>query len=160
MFCFGFFLASGSVWPPYQQTQYISCSVKAYELLETWLFAVFVPGDKMLWCERERESGKQRREGKTSRDTERWRRRRRRKRRRREGERTRSKYSMCFFLFLTTDTRLCSSGPCAGNATCIETGEGGYLCICPHGYTGEKCQLKRGLCLTNGYWHLLFMSLF
>uniref|UniRef100_A0A3P8TSF4 Protein delta homolog 1 n=1 Tax=Amphiprion percula TaxID=161767 RepID=A0A3P8TSF4_AMPPE len=49
------------------------------------------------------------------------------------------------------DTRLCSSRPCASNATCIETGEGGYLCICPHGYAGDNCHLKRGLCLTNGY---------
>ncbi|XP_037343110.2 protein delta homolog 1 isoform X1 [Pungitius pungitius] len=47
------------------------------------------------------------------------------------------------------DTRLCSSRPCAGNATCIETGEGGYLCICPHGYAGENCILKRELCLTK-----------
>ncbi|XP_056266849.1 protein delta homolog 1 [Pseudoliparis swirei] len=47
------------------------------------------------------------------------------------------------------DTRLCSSGPCVRNATCIETGEGGYLCICPHGYAGEDCLLKRGACLTN-----------
>ncbi|KAA8582110.1 hypothetical protein FQN60_008850 [Etheostoma spectabile] len=48
------------------------------------------------------------------------------------------------------NTRLCSSRPCAGNATCIETGEGGYMCICPLSYTGENCHLKRGLCLTNG----------
>lgn len=65
-----------------------------------------------------------------------------------------------FLFFLTTDTRLCSSRPCAGNATCIETGEGGYLCICPHSYGGENCHLKRGLCLTNGYQHLLFEFLF
>uniref|UniRef100_A0A3B4V026 Delta like non-canonical Notch ligand 1 n=1 Tax=Seriola dumerili TaxID=41447 RepID=A0A3B4V026_SERDU len=50
------------------------------------------------------------------------------------------------------DTRLCSSRPCAGNATCIETGEGGYLCICPRGYAGENCHLKRGPnpCLNGG----------
>ncbi|XP_008307716.1 protein delta homolog 1 [Cynoglossus semilaevis] len=47
------------------------------------------------------------------------------------------------------DTRLCSSRPCVGNATCIETGEGGYLCICPQGYTGEKCQLRTGGCHAN-----------
>uniref|UniRef100_A0A3Q3LC58 Protein delta homolog 1 n=1 Tax=Mastacembelus armatus TaxID=205130 RepID=A0A3Q3LC58_9TELE len=47
------------------------------------------------------------------------------------------------------DTRLCSSRPCADNATCIETGEGGYLCICPYGHAGENCHLKRGVCLTN-----------
>ncbi|TNN29599.1 Protein lin-12 [Liparis tanakae] len=49
----------------------------------------------------------------------------------------------------TGNTRLCSSGPCVSNATCIETGEGGYLCICPHGYAGDHCLLKRGACLTN-----------
>ncbi|XP_056152466.1 protein delta homolog 1 [Lampris incognitus] len=48
------------------------------------------------------------------------------------------------------DTRLCSSKPCSSNATCIETGEGGYLCICPPGYTGENCHLKKGPCFTNG----------
>ncbi|CAB1432451.1 unnamed protein product [Pleuronectes platessa] len=52
------------------------------------------------------------------------------------------------------DTRLCSSRPCVGNATCIETGEGGYLCICPPGYAGESCHLKTGACLTNGYQRL------
>ncbi|KAM8913512.1 protein delta homolog 1 isoform 1-T4 [Spinachia spinachia] len=47
------------------------------------------------------------------------------------------------------DTRLCSSRPCAGNATCIETGEGGYLCICPQGNGDENCILTRELCLTK-----------
>ncbi|XP_061700129.1 LOW QUALITY PROTEIN: protein delta homolog 1 [Syngnathoides biaculeatus] len=48
------------------------------------------------------------------------------------------------------DNRLCSSGPCSGNATCIETGEGGYLCVCPQGFTGPTCQLRRNVCLTDG----------
>ncbi|XP_076021725.1 protein delta homolog 1 [Genypterus blacodes] len=47
------------------------------------------------------------------------------------------------------DTRMCSSRPCAGNATCIETGEGGYLCICPQGYAGPNCEPKKGNCDTN-----------
>lgn len=71
---------------------------------------------------------------------------------------TRSKNSM--LVFFATDIRLCSSRPCAGNATCIETGEGGYLCICPPGYTGENCHLKGGMCLTNRYQQLLFEVLF
>ncbi|XP_061824264.2 protein delta homolog 1 isoform X1 [Nerophis lumbriciformis] len=48
------------------------------------------------------------------------------------------------------DTRLCSSRPCSGNATCIETGEGGYLCICPYGYIGPTCHLKKNLCHSKG----------
>lgn len=53
------------------------------------------------------------------------------------------------------DTRLCSSKPCPSNATCIERGEGGYLCVCPQGYVGENCQMKQRLCLLNGYHSLL-----
>lgn len=79
----------------------------------------------------------------------------------REREPTRSKNSILisifFFLSLfTTDIRLCSSRPCAINATCIETGEGRYLCVCPPGFSGENCHRRRGLCLTNGYKKLLF----
>nr|XP_061824267.1 protein delta homolog 1-like isoform X3 [Nerophis lumbriciformis]XP_061824268.1 protein delta homolog 1-like isoform X3 [Nerophis lumbriciformis] len=48
------------------------------------------------------------------------------------------------------NTRLCSSRPCSGNATCIETGEGGYLCICPYGYIGPTCHLKKNLCHSKG----------
>lgn len=69
-----------------------------------------------------------------------------------EGERTATEIlssSLFFFPCFPTDTRLCSSKPCAGNATCIETGQGGYMCICPRGYMGENCQLKPGLCFSN-----------
>ncbi|XP_028293911.1 protein delta homolog 1 [Gouania willdenowi] len=48
------------------------------------------------------------------------------------------------------DTHLCSARPCAANATCIDTGEGGYLCICPNGYTGDDCQIKKTRCHSNG----------
>lgn len=75
-----------------------------------------------------------------------------------ENGRERSKNSI--FFFSPPDTRLCSSRPCAGNATCTETGEGGYLCICPPGYTGENCDLKRGVCITNGYQHFYSDFLF
>ncbi|XP_063040091.1 protein delta homolog 1 [Engraulis encrasicolus] len=45
------------------------------------------------------------------------------------------------------DTNPCSSKPCSGNSTCIETGEGGYLCVCPPGgYSGDRCHLRRGQC--------------
>lgn len=55
-----------------------------------------------------------------------------------------------FFFTFTTDTRLCSSRPCSSNATCVETGEGGYMCICPQGFAGKDCHLKKQLCLENG----------
>ncbi|XP_077477924.1 protein delta homolog 1 [Stigmatopora argus] len=48
------------------------------------------------------------------------------------------------------DIRLCSSRPCSGNATCIETGEGGYLCVCPQGFTGPTCQHRRNVCFIDG----------
>ncbi|XP_042629352.1 protein delta homolog 1 [Cyprinus carpio] len=47
----------------------------------------------------------------------------------------------------------CSSKPCSGNSTCVETGGaggGGFVCLCSPGYTGENCQLKKGPCSVNG----------
>uniref|UniRef100_A0A8C1S307 Delta like non-canonical Notch ligand 1 n=1 Tax=Cyprinus carpio TaxID=7962 RepID=A0A8C1S307_CYPCA len=46
----------------------------------------------------------------------------------------------------------CSSKPCSGNSTCVETGGaggGGFVCLCSPGYTGENCQLKKGPCSPN-----------
>lgn len=135
MFSFGFRHSLTSL-----HTQYISCSVGAYELLicAMWLvvFSVFFsPGDKMLWCECEQESGNNSERRKTGRETG----------KEEEGERTQY---LKIYTFLNTDTRLCSSRPCAGNATCIETGQG-YMCVCPQGYTGENCHLKPGPCFSN-----------
>uniref|UniRef100_A0A3B4GQ46 Delta like non-canonical Notch ligand 1 n=1 Tax=Pundamilia nyererei TaxID=303518 RepID=A0A3B4GQ46_9CICH len=49
------------------------------------------------------------------------------------------------------DIRLCSSRPCAINATCIETGEGRYLCVCPPGFSGENyfCEIGIDSCQPN-----------
>uniref|UniRef100_A0A3Q3DFZ8 Delta like non-canonical Notch ligand 1 n=1 Tax=Hippocampus comes TaxID=109280 RepID=A0A3Q3DFZ8_HIPCM len=49
------------------------------------------------------------------------------------------------------DIRLCSSQPCSGNATCIETGEGGYLssCLCPAGFSGNHCEITPDICHSN-----------
>ncbi|XP_018619627.1 protein delta homolog 1 isoform X1 [Scleropages formosus] len=48
------------------------------------------------------------------------------------------------------DRRSCSSDPCPGNSTCVETQSGTRRCVCAHGYGGESCELKTGPCLTNG----------
>ncbi|XP_052009458.1 protein delta homolog 1 [Xyrauchen texanus] len=47
------------------------------------------------------------------------------------------------------DAGLCSSKPCWGDSTCIETGSGEYRCLCPPGFTGKNCHLKNA-CLTDG----------
>ncbi|XP_016109957.1 protein delta homolog 1 [Sinocyclocheilus grahami] len=43
----------------------------------------------------------------------------------------------------------CSSKPCSGNSTCVETRGGGHVCLCSPAYTGENCQLKKGPCSAN-----------
>ncbi|XP_016305382.1 protein delta homolog 1 [Sinocyclocheilus anshuiensis] len=53
------------------------------------------------------------------------------------------------------DVHQCSSKPCSGNSTCVETGGGGgggggCVCLCPPGFTGDSCQLKKGPCSVNG----------
>ncbi|XP_010877825.2 LOW QUALITY PROTEIN: protein delta homolog 1 [Esox lucius] len=48
------------------------------------------------------------------------------------------------------DANRCSSQPCAENSTCIQTDQGGFLCFCPPGYTGDSCQLRKGPCQANG----------
>uniref|UniRef100_A0A8C1HWH0 Delta like non-canonical Notch ligand 1 n=1 Tax=Cyprinus carpio carpio TaxID=630221 RepID=A0A8C1HWH0_CYPCA len=45
----------------------------------------------------------------------------------------------------------CSSKPCSGNSTCVETGGGGHVCLCAPGHTGENCQLKKRPCSVNRY---------
>ncbi|XP_030414602.1 protein delta homolog 1 isoform X1 [Gopherus evgoodei] len=48
------------------------------------------------------------------------------------------------------DIHPCSSKPCTNNSTCIETGDGGYICLCAKGFTGKNCHLKKGPCIING----------
>ncbi|XP_067847125.1 protein delta homolog 1 [Heptranchias perlo] len=40
--------------------------------------------------------------------------------------------------------------PCANNSTCIESEDGGYVCICGQEFIGSHCQLRKGPCYTNG----------
>ncbi|XP_014347224.1 protein delta homolog 1 isoform X4 [Latimeria chalumnae] len=63
--------------------------------------------------------------------------------------------SLCCFLFLlstggTKDIHPCAVRPCANNSTCIETRDGGYICVCAQGYTGKNCHQKKGPCYTSG----------
>ncbi|KAJ7989267.1 hypothetical protein DPEC_G00317710 [Dallia pectoralis] len=48
------------------------------------------------------------------------------------------------------DANQCLSQPCAENSTCIQTDQGGYLCLCPLGNGGDSCQMQQGPCITNG----------
>ncbi|OCT68395.1 protein delta homolog 1 isoform X1 [Xenopus laevis] len=48
------------------------------------------------------------------------------------------------------DIHPCAAKPCSSNSTCIETGDGGYICLCTLGYTGKNCLIKKGPCITNG----------
>ncbi|XP_067894247.1 protein delta homolog 1 [Heterodontus francisci] len=40
--------------------------------------------------------------------------------------------------------------PCANNSTCIESEDGGYICICGQEFIGSHCQLRKGSCYING----------
>ncbi|XP_075471180.1 protein delta homolog 1 isoform X1 [Ascaphus truei] len=48
------------------------------------------------------------------------------------------------------DIHPCSARPCTNNSTCIETGDGGYICLCAPEFTGKNCLLKKGPCFSNG----------
>ncbi|XP_069493869.1 protein delta homolog 1 isoform X2 [Ambystoma mexicanum] len=48
------------------------------------------------------------------------------------------------------DIHPCAATPCENNSTCIETGDGGHICLCAPGFTGKRCHVKKGPCLTNG----------
>ncbi|XP_053330526.1 protein delta homolog 1 isoform X2 [Spea bombifrons] len=48
------------------------------------------------------------------------------------------------------DIHPCAAKPCSSSSTCIETGDGGYICLCAPGFTGQNCLLKKGPCLANG----------
>ncbi|KAM4689986.1 protein delta homolog 1 [Rhinophrynus dorsalis] len=48
------------------------------------------------------------------------------------------------------DIHPCAEKPCSLNSTCIETGDGGYICLCAPGFTGKNCVLKKGPCITEG----------
>uniref|UniRef100_A0A8C6IRE2 Uncharacterized protein n=1 Tax=Melopsittacus undulatus TaxID=13146 RepID=A0A8C6IRE2_MELUD len=43
-------------------------------------------------------------------------------------------------------TGACSSNPCLNNGMCSETHGGGYTCICPGQFSGERCELGDSPC--------------
>ncbi|XP_072346791.1 protein delta homolog 1 isoform X1 [Scyliorhinus torazame] len=50
-----------------------------------------------------------------------------------------------------TATHSCSlTQPCVNNSTCIESEDGGYICICGQEFMGNHCQLRKGPCYTSG----------
>jgi len=45
-------------------------------------------------------------------------------------------------MMLSTDLNYCTTQrPCRHGATCSNTGNGSYMCICPPGYRGTDCEL-------------------
>ncbi|XP_075047940.1 protein delta homolog 1 [Mixophyes fleayi] len=48
------------------------------------------------------------------------------------------------------DIHPCAASPCSSNSTCIETGDGGYICLCAPDFTGNNCLAKKGPCIANG----------
>ncbi|XP_078419458.1 protein delta homolog 1 isoform X2 [Cetorhinus maximus] len=50
-----------------------------------------------------------------------------------------------------TASHSCSPAqPCANNSTCVESEDGGYICICGQEFIGSHCQLRKGSCYING----------
>jgi hypothetical protein len=49
------------------------------------------------------------------------------------------------------DTQLstCSDNPCLNEATCQETSQGGFFCLCPWGWTGRSCEICLTECASN-----------
>ena len=45
--------------------------------------------------------------------------------------------------------------PCQNNGTCINTNttSTGYICTCPHGFDGEKCEYDHRPCKPDTCWH-------
>ncbi|XP_063803554.1 protein delta homolog 1 [Pseudophryne corroboree] len=48
------------------------------------------------------------------------------------------------------DIHPCAALPCSSNSTCIETGNGGYICLCAPNDTGNNCLAKKGPCIRQG----------
>lgn len=46
-----------------------------------------------------------------------------------------------------TDLNFCTTHrPCKNGATCINSGQGSYTCVCDVGYTGKNCESKIETC--------------
>ena len=42
----------------------------------------------------------------------------------------------------------CNSHNCQNGATCVDM-DGYYACVCPFGYTGDRCELEKDMCDIN-----------
>jgi len=51
---------------------------------------------------------------------------------------------------------LCSPNPCRNGGTCQPTNSGSFMCICPAGYEGICCEIRKLFNKTD-FLHLLFM---
>ncbi|XP_055914618.1 cubilin homolog isoform X2 [Eupeodes corollae] len=46
-------------------------------------------------------------------------------------------------------TSPCLSNPCLNGGTCMDTGDGSYICVCPYGFRAPNCQRIANPCVTN-----------
>lgn len=43
----------------------------------------------------------------------------------------------------------CSTNPCYNGASCAAQNSNNYVCLCPPGYSGSRCESAVGLCKNN-----------
>ena len=63
--------------------------------------------------------------------------------------------SMCCVCRCSDRKKLCGNNDCQHGATCEEISDIRYVCNCPKGYTGEKCEenIGRNTCVETGFLH-------
>ncbi len=65
---------------------------------------------------------------------------------------------MSYFIFLFLFPAVqpyCSKTQCLNNGTCYDHGSYGLRCLCPDGYAGDVCELKRKKRLLGSRWDLV-----